>query len=133
MNELSPKIVGSVVGFVVIVISGIVTSSLGKPYNPAVFGLHKIAAVGTIVLLVTIIRALLKTVEPGRMAPFVFAITGLLFLGLIVSGALLALSVGPAVVLHVHQAIPVPVIVFSALSVYLLVGGGALALVGGPR
>lgn len=132
MNEMS-KIVACGVGFAVILLSGIVTSWLGKPYNPAAFGLHKIAAVGTVFLLFTIIRSLLKNVEPGTVAPLVFAITGILFLALLVSGALLSLSIGPAVVLRVHQAIPLPVIVFSVLSVYLLVGGEALARAGGPR
>lgn len=132
MNEMS-KIVTCGVGFGVILLSGIVTSALGKPYNPAVFGLHKIAAVGTVFLLVTIIRTLLKSVEPGAVAPLVFAITGILFLGLLVSGALLSLSIGPAVVLRVHQAIPLLFVGFSALSLYLLVGGEALARAGGPR
>jgi hypothetical protein len=133
MNEITSKIVGCGAGFAVILISGIVTSNLGKPYNPAVFGVHKIAAVGTVFLLVTCIRTLLKSVEPGAIAPFVFAIAGLSFLALLVSGALLALSIGSASVLRVHQVIVLPMILFSVLSVYLLVGGEAVARVGGPR
>lgn len=132
MNEMS-KIVACAVGFVVILLSGIVTSWLGRPYNPAVFGLHKIAAVGTVFLLFTIVHTLLKNVEPGAVAPLVFTLTGILFLGLLVSGSLLALSIGPTVVLRVHQAIPLPFVGFSALSLYLLVGGEALARAGGPR
>jgi hypothetical protein len=127
MNNMSSKIVGCGLGLVVIVISGLAMSRLGKPYNPAVFGLHKIVAVGTIILLVTIVRSLAKTVELRALAPVVFIITGLLFLGLFASGALLALSIGPEAVLRVHQALPLLAVGFSTLSVYLLVSSEAVA------
>lgn len=133
MVDISSRIVGCGLGFVVTVLSGIVTSGLGKPYNPAVFGLHKIAAIGTIFLLVTIIRTLLASVEPDAIVSLVLTITGLLLLALFVSGALLALKIGPVAILRVHQVLPLPVIVFSALSVYLLLGGAGLARAGGPR
>ena len=127
------KIILCSVGLVVIVITGIGTSQLGKPYNPAVFGLHKIVAVGTLILLVVIIRRLTGTGEHSKVAPIVFTIAGLLFLTLIVSGSLLALSIGPELVLRVHQVIPLLAIGFSVLSVYLLVGSDILNRIGAGR
>jgi hypothetical protein len=127
MNNMSSKIVGCGLGLVVIIISGLATSRLGKPYNSAVFGLHKIVAVGIIILLVTIVRSLAKTVELHALAPVVFITTGLLFLGLFVSGALLALNIGPEAVLRVHQVLPLLAVGFSTLSVYLLVSSEAVA------
>jgi hypothetical protein len=130
MKSILSKIVGCGAGFILILVSGVATSNAGKPYNPALFGLHKIAAVGTIVLLVVIVRNLARTVELRALTPAVFVITGLLFIALVVSGALLSLSIAPEVVLRVHQVVPLLAIGFSALSIYLLIGGKALARIG---
>jgi hypothetical protein len=130
MNSMLSKIVGCGVGFILILVSGVVVSRIGKPYNPAIFGVHKIAAVGTAILLVVIIRNLARTVELHALAPVVFVITGLLFVALIVSGALLSLSIGPEAVLRVHQVVPLLAVGFSALSVYLVIGGETLARIG---
>lgn len=133
MNSVLSKIVACGLGLALILISGIATSKVGKPYHPAIFGVHKIATVGTIILLVVIIRSLVGTGEPSALAPVAWGITGLLFLALIVTGSLLALSMGPGVVLRVHQVLPLLAVGFSVFSVYLLLGSELLTRTGAAK
>jgi len=47
----SPKIMYCGLGFVVTLISGVLLSNFGRPLNSAIFTIHKLSAVGTIILI----------------------------------------------------------------------------------
>jgi len=120
---LSSKIIYSGLTFVVAVASGVILSSLGRPLNSAVFGLHKIIAVATIILLGLGLRTMLKSVDVKALCLVFIAISGLLFLGLVVSGALMSFERPfPAIILQIHSVLPFLTLAASAMSVYLLVG-----------
>lgn len=118
---LSSKIAYAGIGFLLTLVSGIVLSKLGRPLNSAVFGAHKIIAVGTIVLIGLNIRDLLHIVGLQAVSPALIWGTGLLLLALVVSGSLLSFEklVVP-ITLRVHQIVPLLALAFSALTVYLL-------------
>ncbi len=111
-------------------ISGILLSHAGKPYNTGIFTVHKLVAIAAIILIGVSIYNLSKIVDVHALYLIVFAVTGLAFLGLIVSGALLSLVTGDIltldqgalrIVLRIHQIMPVLAMVFSSISLYLLI------------
>lgn len=119
----SSKIIYCGLGFILTLLSGFFLSKLGRPLNSAIFTIHKLAAVGTVILIGVSIRELVKGVDVSALFPVIVAMTGLLLLALVVSGALLSfdkLSVPP--VLMIHQITPLLALAFTALTVYLLAG-----------
>ena len=121
---LSSKVIYAGVGFLLTLISGVVLSKMGRPLNSAVFGAHKIIAVGTIVLIGLNIRDLAQVVGLQAVHPALIWGTGLLLLVLVVSGSLLSFDklVLP-ITLRVHQIVPLLALAFSALSIYFLANG----------
>ena len=121
---LSSKVAYAGIGFLLTLISGVVLSKMGRPLNSAVFGAHKIIAVGTIVLIGLNIRDLARVVGLQAVHPELIWGTGLLLLALVVSGSLLSFDklVLP-ITLRVHQIVPLLALAFSALSIYLLANG----------
>ena len=121
---LSSKVIYAGIGFLLTLISGVVLSKMGRPLNSAVFGAHKIIAVGTIVLIGLNIRDLAQVVGLQAVHPALIWGTGLLLLALVVSGSLLSFDklVLP-ITLRVHQIVPLLALAFSALSIYFLANG----------
>jgi hypothetical protein len=128
MNNLSTtftssKIMYGGLGFVLALVSGIILSRSGRPLNSALFTIHKLVAVGTVILLGIGIRDLYKIVDVQALYPVIIVITGLFFLALVVSGALLSfdkMAVRP--ILMVHQIAPLLSLALATITVYLLVG-----------
>ncbi|MDX1416813.1 MAG: hypothetical protein R3293_21605 [Candidatus Promineifilaceae bacterium] len=119
----SSKILYYGLGFVLTVISGVALSRTGRPLNSAIFTIHKLAAVGTIILIAIAVFNLGRSVGIQRSALLIILVTGLFFISLVVSGALLSfdkLALLP--VLRIHQIAPLLALVFSLITVYLLVG-----------
>ena len=119
----SSKIMYSGLGFVLTLISGVILSKSGRPLNSAIFTIHKLIAVGTVILIGVSIRDLYKAGDVQALYPVIIAITGLFFLALVISGALLSfdkLAVPP--VLRIHQIAPLLSLVLATITVYLLVG-----------
>ena len=119
----SSKIMYCGLGFVLTLISGVILSKSGRPLNSAIFTIHKLIAVGTVILIGVSIRDLYKAGDVQALYPVIIAITGLFFLALVISGALLSfdkLAVPP--VLRIHQIAPLLSLVLATITVYLLVG-----------
>jgi len=118
----SSKISYCGLGFVLTLISGIVLSKSGRPLNSAIFAVHKLSAVGTAILIILIIRDFAKTVDMQLIYAIILGIIALLFLALFVSGSLLSFdrtAVQP--ILRIHQIAPLLAVLFSTISIYLLV------------
>jgi hypothetical protein len=118
----SPKILYSGLGFVLIIVSGMLLSRFGRPLNSAIFTVHKLIAVGSIILFALGLINFFKDVDVRALYLATVAIAGLLILGLVVSGALLSFDkLAVPAVLRVHQLLPLLALAFSTISVYLLV------------
>lgn len=131
MNTITSKFIAIGGLFLLTLVSGVVLSLMGKPLNTAVFTIHKLAAMGGIILLAVNIFNLNKVVDVNALNLAMIVISGVLFLGLIVSGAFLSFE-KPAllVFVRVHQIVPVLALVSAAVSIYLLIGGEALSRAG---
>ncbi|MCL4247037.1 MAG: hypothetical protein KJ065_02675 [Anaerolineae bacterium] len=127
-----PMIFG--LALVVTLISGFILSNLGKPYNTVFFNIHKLVAVGMTIFVAVTVFNLFKSSGMDAIYVLVFAITGLLFVTLIVTGGLLSVVAGTDVTLNaatlqivqrVHQIAPVLALIASAVSLYVLVSARA--------
>lgn len=131
MNTVTSKLVVIGLLFLVTLVTGVVLGLMGKPLNTAVFTIHKLAAMGGIILLAVNFIKLNKAVDVNAISLAMIVVTGLLFLSLIVSGAFLSFE-KPALQIFVrlHQIVPVLALVSAVVSVYLLIGGEALSRAG---
>ncbi|MCB8987851.1 MAG: hypothetical protein H6661_08905 [Ardenticatenaceae bacterium] len=119
----SSKIIYCGLGLALTLLSGFILSKLGRPLNSAIFTVHKLIAVGTVILIGVSIREWVKAVDVSAFFPVIVGVTGLLFLALVVSGALLSfdkLAVPP--ILMIHQIVPLLAVAFTMITVYLLAG-----------
>lgn len=107
-------------------LSGLWVSNNGRPLNSAVYNVHKITSVVTIVLIGITIYNLNKTVTIEGL-PLIFTVaTGLLFLALIATAGFLSFERPlPAYILMIHRIAPLLAIASSAITIYLLVNGKA--------
>ena len=107
--------------FVSTLASGVWLSRTGKPYSSALFNLHKLIAVGAIVLTVITINNLRAGVEIRTMAVGAMIVAGLLFLFLIATGGMLSIGKPDlAAILTVHRTIPLLAVFFAAAAIYLV-------------
>jgi hypothetical protein len=139
MNTFTSRIVIGTLAFLLTLISGVLLSNRGTPYNSAIFNVHKLVAVGTVVVIAMTVYRHLGVVDSHALAIALLAVTGLLLLALIASGALLSvIDAGILVldapltraVLRIHQVAPLLALGGATISIYLLVGGESLSRMG---
>jgi hypothetical protein len=126
MEAISTKLIAAGILFLLTLITGAIVSHSGRPLSVGLVTIHKLIAVGTVVLTGMVVSQLLKTADGKLLIELgLMVIGGVLFLALIASGALLTREEMqlPEVVLKVHQAAPLLALACSAITVYLLAGG----------
>jgi hypothetical protein len=102
-------------------IFGVWLSHLGKPLNTVIFTIHKLLALATVITIAVSVHDLTRDRGVRASGLVVIAVTGLLFLALFVSGALLSLEETVLqAILRVHQVVPLLALVASMVSIYLL-------------
>ncbi len=98
-------------------------SRVGRPYNGALFNLHKLLALGAVVVAGIQIAGMLKSA--GALAPTIalLAAGGAGVIALFATGALMSLN-NPnyALLLNIHRVAPVLVVIALALAAWLLAG-----------
>lgn len=113
--------------FLFTLISGVWVSHSGKPIYGAIFTIHKLIALATVIVIAMSVYNLYKALDLRTFIGLaVIATTGLLFLALIITGALLSRnSPLPAAILRIHQVAPLLALVSSTITIYLLVSSKA--------
>ena len=74
----------------IIILSGILLRTVGKPYKAGIFTLHKLAVAAVVVFVVLIYIEHFKTIRFQGIGMFLFILSGLAFLISFISGALLS-------------------------------------------
>jgi hypothetical protein len=126
MDAITTKLIIAGILFLFTLVSGVIVSRSGRPLSVGLVTAHKLIAVGTVILIGIAVNQLYKTTDAKIVIELgVAAISGLLFLALIATGALLTREEMqlPAVVLKIHQVAPLLALVSSTLTLYLLVRG----------
>ncbi|MBN2503123.1 MAG: hypothetical protein JXB38_20265 [Anaerolineales bacterium] len=123
MNISNTKLIGIGALFVVIFFFGFWLSRSGKPYNGLLFNLHKLIALGTLIFLGVIVY---RTNQAAPLDGLVWAVgilTGLLFLGTMITGGLLDIDKPlPAVLATVHHITPYLTVLSTAVTLFLVFG-----------
>ena len=111
--------------FLLTLASGFWLSNSGKPYSTLIFTIHKLISLAAIITTAFTVNYLHKTAEL-RLAVEAGAITitALLFLGLLVTGALMSIG-KPALseIRTIHHVVPYLAVISAAATVYLLASG----------
>jgi hypothetical protein len=109
--------------FLFVFLSGIWLSRTGRPLNVGISTVHKLISLAAgIFLLVTIFQRN-RMVPLGAMEWIAIVVTGLCFLGTVVSGGFLSSDKPmPTAVLRVHQIMPVLTVLSSGAILYLVLG-----------
>ena len=121
MDTSGVRILGAVIGCLVIFASGYWLTRSGKPYNGLLFNVHKLVALAAVVLFVVML------VRAGRAAALsagevvAGVVTGLFFVGLFVTGALVSIEKPmPTIVATIHHVLPYLALASTAGTLYLL-------------
>ena len=126
MNAIALELFAAAALFLVAVGTGIWLSRSGKPLNAAIMAVHKIVALVSAVILVVAVYQLARAAEAGPPEWGALAATGLLFLLLGGSGAVLSFDKPvPAVVRLLHKVAPLLAALAAAGTIYLLARGAA--------
>jgi hypothetical protein len=109
--------------FLFTLISGVWVSHSGKPINVVIFTIHKLIALATVIVIAVNVYHLYRAVDIRSFLELVLiAVTGLLFLALFISGAVLSRGNPlPEAILRIHLVTPLLALVFSTMTIYLLV------------
>jgi hypothetical protein len=118
---MNNKFIFTGIFFIFIILSGFWLSRTGRPINTIILTIHKLISLGAVVYLgITVYRIQQATpLTPVEIAAC--AVTLLFFIVMFATGGLLSTTkTMPAVVLKIHQIMPVIVILSSSASLYLL-------------
>jgi len=128
MDTITSKLIIAGILFLFTVISGAIVSRTDRPLSIGLVTVHKLIAVGTVVLIGIAVNQLYKTSNGKLLIELsVMVISAILFLALIATGALLTREEMqlPDMVLKIHQVVPLLALTFSTITVLLLLKGNA--------
>jgi hypothetical protein len=124
MSTAQVRVAGVGLSFVLIFLSGLWLSHLGKPYNTGVFTVHKLVGVAVGILLAVMAYQTHKAASLGPVEIAAIVVTVLMFVGTVASGGLLSIDrMVPAFVQRLHQLLPVLTVVSTSGTLYLLLRG----------
>jgi hypothetical protein len=108
-----------IVLFLLTVAFGFWLSKVGKPYNGALFNVHKLIALGAVVFAVIQISKTGIAGSPLLVVALILA--GLCVVALFASGALMSIGkLGYALTLTIHRIAPVVLVIAAGTVIYLL-------------
>ena len=115
------KFILSGIIFILTLASGVWLSNAGKPYSNAIFTIHKLIALGAVVLAVIQMVQGFKTVGTSPLTIALFILAILAVIALFATGALMSLDKEPYKVwLLIHQIAPAVMALASTAVVFLL-------------
>ena len=121
MSTTQLRIAGIALLFLIIFLSGYWLSRSGKPYGGLLFNVHKLIALGALVLLFLVIRQANGVTQLNATEIAASVVTGLFFLGMIISGGLVSTDLSlPAFVRKLHHIAPYLTALSTAVTLYLL-------------
>ncbi len=123
MNAVQLRTLVTGMFYLFIFLSGIWLNRSGKPYNGIILTIHKLISLGTIVFLAITIRRIFQTSALSTVEIIVTIITGLFFLGTMITGGMLSVRRPmPKVVFKLHRITPLLTVLSTAVMLYLLLG-----------
>jgi hypothetical protein len=104
-----------------IILSGIWLSRTGRPLSVLILTLHKLISLGAVVFLAITIYRIHQAAPLTPLQLGICVLTLLLFIALFATGGLLSTTkTMPAVVLKIHQIMPILVVLSTSATLYLI-------------
>ena len=121
--NITLRIIISAALFLLVFLTGIWLSRSGRPLNAGVFAAHKLVGLAAGVILLVTLYQRHRQVPLSGPEWIAVAVSGLCFLGTVVSGGFLSTDepVSPALT-RLHQLLPVLAVISSAVTLYLVLG-----------
>lgn len=121
MSAVQVRVVGVALALLLILVSGILVSRKGKPYNTALFTVHKLVGLAAGVLLAVTVYQAHQAAPLGVVEVSAVVATVLLFAATVAAGGLLSVDKeAPAAALKLHQVLPIFAVLSTAGTLYLL-------------
>lgn len=125
MSAFESRILITGLLFICMGATGVWLRKSGHPYKTGILTIHKLVSLGTVVMIGILVYHLHTDAGWTAVETGLVAVTGLLFLFMIVSGGLLSLEKPiRGVLLTLHRVLPVVCALSTAVTVYLLAAGG---------
>lgn len=121
MENIYNKLILSGILLLLIIVFGFFVSGRGKPYNPFIFGIHKLLSVGLFVFLaINIVR--LNQVSPlSPITTGICVIFGVFFFITMVTGGVISVEKEmPKIFSSLHKLLPYASMIFFAVSFFFL-------------
>lgn len=110
-------------GFLLTVVFGFWVSEIGRPYNGLLFNIHKLIALGTVIIVAIRVNEALKNSQSQGLVVGLIVVAALAVMALFVSGAFLSIgNVKYEVVKLIHNVAPVIAVLAMGGVIYLLSG-----------
>ena len=117
-NLLTPGI-----GFLLVLFFGFWLSKLGKPYNGILFNIHKLIALGTVIVTAVQVYKIFKTLESQTLITVLIVIAAVCVVALFASGAFMSIgNVNYNVMKTIHNIAPILAVFTMGLMIYLFAG-----------
>jgi len=115
-NFITPAI-----GFLVTMVFGFWLSKYGKPYNGMLFNIHKLIALGTVVIAGTQFYGLLQLVEMRALTVVLVIVAALDVVALFISGAFLSIGkLSYKIMKTIHNTAVALVVIVMSIAFYRL-------------
>ncbi len=124
MSGIQLRVVSAGLFFLFVFLSGFWLRRSGKPYNGIILTIHKLISLAAVVLLATTIYQINQATALSAIELSASVVTGLLFLGAIITGGLLSTDKPmPTAIQRLHQITPYLTVLSAAATLYLLLIG----------
>ena len=121
MSSIQIKIIGVIVCYIAIFISGYWLSKLGQPFNTIILNIHKLIALALFIFLIITICRINKISALSTLELTICIITGAFFLFTIISGGLVSINKPlPDIIKKVHHISPYLTVLCTAFCLYFL-------------
>lgn len=118
--DITSRFVTPGIVFLLTLVFGFWLSRSGKPYNGILFNIHKLIALGGVILTVIQIYSLLNGSQLQTMLVVSLIITGICVVALFASGAFMSIgNLNYQIMKTIHNVAPVLLVIALALTIYL--------------
>ncbi len=109
--------------FILTLAFGFWLSRVGRPYNGVLFNVHKLIALGTVVVTAIQMVELLRNAETQALVIVLLVVAVLCVIAIFASGALMSAGeLNYALMLTIHKVAPILLVLCCALVLYFLRG-----------
>jgi hypothetical protein len=121
--DITSKFMTSGTAFLLTLVFGFWLSYSGKPYNGILFNIHKLVALGAVVVTAMQIYRVFKTKEVQALIIILIIVVAICVVALFASGAFMSIgNLNYQVMKAIHNIAPVLLVIMTALTIYLLFG-----------